>query len=73
VVCKTNAIAPIALDMADFICSQSSQAGEACILPIDFAIDVKPYSLITARERALPPSALLLYDIILQESRNIAA
>lgn len=71
VVCKTNAIAPIALDMADFICGQSSQAGEACILPIDFAIDVKPYSLITARERALPPSARLLYDIILQESRHV--
>ena len=73
VVCKTNAISPIALDMAEFICGQSSEAGEACILPIDFAIDVKPYSLITARERALPPSALLLYDIILQESRGMHA
>ncbi|MBO9098425.1 MULTISPECIES: LysR family transcriptional regulator [unclassified Rhizobium] len=72
VVCKTDAISPIARDMADFICGQSSQAGEACILPIDFAIDVKPYSLITARERALPPSALLLYDMILQESRRAA-
>lgn len=73
VVCKTDAISPIALDMAEFICGQSSQAGEACILPIDFAIDVKPYSLITARERALPPSALLLYDMILQETRRMAA
>lgn len=73
VVCKTDAIAPIARDMADFICGQSSQAGEARILPIDFAIDVKPYSLITARERALPPSARLLYDIILEESRTMLA
>lgn len=70
VVCKTDAIAPIALDMAQFICGQTSAAGEACILPIDFEIDVKPYSLITARERALPPSALLLYDTILEESRQ---
>ena len=41
---------------------------DAVMLPIDFDINVKPYSLITARERALPPSARLLYDIILEES-----
>ncbi len=57
--------------MAKFICGQSSQAGEACILPIDFDIDVKPYSLITARERAMPPSARLLHDMILADSRNM--
>jgi DNA-binding transcriptional LysR family regulator len=72
VVCKTDAIAPVALDMAQFMCGQGSQAGEACILPIDFDIEVKPYSLITARERALPPSARLLYDMILEESRNLS-
>lgn len=72
VVCKTNAIAPIALDAAQFICGQSSRSGEATILPIDFDIEVKPYGLITARERALPPSARLLYDIILEESRSLA-
>jgi hypothetical protein len=33
---------------------------------------VKPYSLITARERAMPPSARLLHDMILEESRNLA-
>ncbi|MGV1789410.1 LysR family transcriptional regulator [Rhizobium lusitanum] len=72
VVCKTDAIAPIALDMAQFICGQSSRAGESCILPIDFDIDVRPYSLITARERAMPPSARLLHDMILEESRNLS-
>jgi len=72
VVCKTDAIAPIALDMAQFICGQSSQAGESSILPIDFDIDVRPYSLITARERAMPPSARLLHDMILEESRNLS-
>jgi DNA-binding transcriptional LysR family regulator len=71
VVCKTDAIAPIALDMAQFICGQSSKAGEACILPIDFNIEVKPYSLITARERAMPPSARLLHDMILEDSRSM--
>jgi DNA-binding transcriptional LysR family regulator len=73
VICKTDAIAPIALDMADFVCGQSSRAGEACILPIDFEIAVKPYSLITARERAMPPSASLLYDMILEGSRALPA
>ncbi|WP_037151418.1 LysR family transcriptional regulator [Rhizobium freirei] len=72
VVCKTDAIAPIALDMAQFICGQSSQAGESSILPIDFDIDVRPYSLITARERAMPPSARLLHDMILEESKNLS-
>ncbi|NLR96857.1 LysR family transcriptional regulator [Rhizobium sp. P38BS-XIX] len=72
VVCKTDAIAPIALDMAQFICGQSSQAGESSILPIDFDIDVRPYSLITARERAMPPSARLLHDMILEESKTLA-
>jgi DNA-binding transcriptional LysR family regulator len=72
VVCKTDAIAPIALDMAQFICGQTSKAGESSILPIDFDIDVRPYSLITARERAMPPSARLLHDMILEESRNLS-
>ncbi|MGG6898070.1 MULTISPECIES: LysR family transcriptional regulator [Rhizobium] len=72
VVCKTDAIAPIALDMAQFICGQSSHAGESSILPIDFDIDVRPYSLITARERAMPPSARLLHDMILEESKNLS-
>ena len=72
VVCKTDAIAPIALDMAQFVCGQTSQAGESSILPIDFDIDVRPYSLITARERAMPPSARLLHDMILEESRNLS-
>lgn len=71
IVCKTDAITPVALDMAQFMCGQSSQAGESCILPIDFEIDVKPYSLITARERAMPPSARLLHDMILEESRTL--
>lgn len=71
VVCQSNAIAPIALDAAQFICGNTAQAGDAAILEIDFEIVVKPYSLITARERAMPPSAKLLYDIILEESRSI--
>ncbi|MFS8144970.1 LysR family transcriptional regulator [Rhizobium sp. R635] len=72
IVCGTDAIAPVAVDVAHFLASQGSHASDVRMLPIDFDINVKPYSLITARERALPPSARLLYDIILEESRKQA-
>jgi DNA-binding transcriptional LysR family regulator len=73
IVCKTNAIAPLAYDMAEFVAGQSSQVGEIRILPTDFELNLKPYSLITAKDRALPPSAQLLYDLVLEESRNVAS
>ncbi|MBY3334244.1 LysR family transcriptional regulator [Rhizobium laguerreae] len=72
VICETDAIAPVAIDVAQFLASQGSNASDVRMLPIDFDINVKPYSMITARERALPPSARLLYDIILEESRKQA-
>jgi len=72
IICETDAIAPVAVDVAQFLASQSSNASDVRMLPIDFDINVKPYSMITARERALPPSARLLYDIILEESRKQA-
>jgi DNA-binding transcriptional LysR family regulator len=73
IICKTDAVAPVAFDVAQFLATQSSHAADVRVLPIDFEINVKPYSLITARERAMPPSARLLYDIILDESRKQAA
>ncbi|MGO8185238.1 LysR family transcriptional regulator [Rhizobium leguminosarum] len=72
IICETDAIAPVAVDVAQFLASQGSNASDVRMLPIDFDINVKPYSVITARERALPPSARLLYDIILEESRKQA-
>ncbi|CAK09107.1 putative LysR family transcriptional regulator [Rhizobium johnstonii 3841] len=72
IICETDAIAPVAVDVAQFLASQGSNASDVRMLPIDFDINVKPYSMITARERALPPSARLLYDIILEESRRQA-
>ncbi|APO68512.1 LysR family transcriptional regulator protein GbpR [Rhizobium gallicum] len=70
IICETDAIAPVALDVAQFLAGQDAKASDVRVLPTDFKIDVKPYSLITARERALPPSARLLYDLILEESRR---
>jgi DNA-binding transcriptional LysR family regulator len=63
----SDAIAPIAEEVATFIASQSSRMGEIAILKTDFDIVLSPYSLITARGRALPPSAKLLHDLILEE------
>lgn len=66
-VAQSDAIAPIALDMAKFINAKDGLGGAIEILPTSFDIDVQPYSIITARNRALSPAAKLLYDHILEE------
>jgi len=68
-VAQTDAIAPVALDMAKFINAPDGLGGGIEILPIAFDIDVQPYSIITPRNRALSPAAQLLYDQILGEIR----
>lgn len=68
-VSQTDAIAPVALDMAKFINADDGLAGAIEILPTAFDIDVQPYSIITARNRALSPAARFLYDHILEEIR----
>jgi hypothetical protein len=55
--------------MAKFINAEDGLDGAIEILPISFDIDVQPYSLIMARNRALSPAAKLLYDHILEEIR----
>ncbi|MGB3811785.1 MAG: LysR family transcriptional regulator [Shinella sp.] len=72
IVCGSNAIAPVARDMATFIADVGAQAGEVSILNTDFEIDIKPYSLISVKGKALPPSAKLLYDLIWQRSRTLS-
>ncbi|KRB50728.1 LysR family transcriptional regulator [Rhizobium sp. Root708] len=72
-VCQTDAIAPIAIDVAQFLASHKSKASDVRVLPIDFEINVRPYSLITVKERELPPSARLLYNLVLRESQKAAA
>lgn len=68
-VSSSNAIAPIAREMAEFVTENGGGASEVRILRTDFEIDLKPYSLISVKDRALPPSAKLFYDLILQRSR----
>lgn len=66
-IAESDAIAAIAEEVAAFIASQSSRMGEIAILETDFEIVLAPFSLITANGRALPPSAKLLHDLILDE------
>jgi hypothetical protein len=63
-VAQSDAIAPVSVQVAKFIQSDAGLAGAIEILPIDFEIVVQPYSLITAKNRTLSPSALLLYTEI---------
>ena len=72
IVSGSNAIAPVARDIATFIADVGTRTGEITILNTDFDIDIKPYSLISVKGRALPPSAKLLYDLILQRSRMLS-
>ena len=60
---RSDAIAPIALGAAKFATERSNADGLA-ILPTDFSIVVKPYSLITLRDRPLSPAASAVYDVI---------
>ena len=67
-VTSTDAIAPIADDVARFIARQDSDVSRIHILKTSFDIEIEPYSLITAQRRILPPSAKLLHDLILEEN-----
>ena len=66
-VAQSDAIAPVALDMAKFVNDAEGLAGAVEILPVSFDIEVQPYSIITARNRGLSPAAKLLYEHILAE------
>lgn len=68
IVRHTNAVAAVARDVATLISDNGTEAGAIRILPAGFGISMRPYGLITARGRDLPPSARLLYDLILKQS-----
>jgi len=66
-VAQSDAIAPVSVQVARFIQSSEGLAGAIDVVPIEFDIEVRPYSLITARNRVLSPAARMLYDFILRE------
>lgn len=68
-VAQSDAIAAISVEVARFIRAKKGLAGAVEMLPLDFDIEVQPYSLITVRNRTLSPAARLLYDGILNKIR----
>ena len=71
-VSQSDAIAPIAVDVAKFITAQTGLDGSIDILPLNQAINLQPYSLITLRGRSLSPAASLLCESIMSEARTMA-
>jgi DNA-binding transcriptional LysR family regulator len=61
---QTNAIAPIATSVARFFAAQEGMGGAVAELPIDIALEVAPYALITMAGRELTPAAQAFYDFI---------
>src|SRR5262245_14927120 len=60
-VAQSDAIAPVSVEVADFIRAEGGLAGAIEMLPVDFDIVVQPYSLITVKNRPLSPAARTLY------------
>jgi DNA-binding transcriptional LysR family regulator len=60
-VAQSDAIAPVSLEVADFISAESGLAGAIEKLMVDAEIVVQPYSLITVKNRPLSPAARMLY------------
>lgn len=66
-VAQTDAISPVSIEVAEFIRDAHGLAGAIDILPVDFDIEVQPYSLLTASDRVLSPAAQRLHDLILAQ------
>lgn len=66
-VARSDAIAPVSVEVGQFLGGADGLAGAIDILPIDFDIVVTPYSMIMVRDRALSPAARLVYEEILRE------
>ena len=64
-VSRSNAIAPASVEVARLVAGERALGPGMTILPIDFAVEVKPYSLIRLRGQRLSRSAALLHDALL--------
>ena len=68
-VAQSDAIAPVSIQVAKFIQGPEGLSGAIDIVQTEFDIEVRPYSLITIRNRVLSPAAKMLQDFILSEVR----
>ncbi|WP_187970036.1 LysR family transcriptional regulator [Aquibium microcysteis] len=60
---QTNAVSMVARAVADFYSREDGLDGRIVVLPVDAAISVPAYSLITHAERSLSPASRILYDM----------
>lgn len=67
-VTRSNAISPWAMEVARLLTAQGGLGRAVAILPVDFAVEVKPYGLIRLRGRRLSRSAALLHDALIEAS-----
>lgn len=66
---QSDAISAASLEVARFLSSRKGLDAAIDILPLDFDIEVQPFSLIKVANRTLSPAATLLYNSILQRVR----
>lgn len=71
-VAQSDAIAPVSVEVARFIGGEHGLGGAIDILPVEFEIDVQPYSLIKMRNRELSPAAASLYQYIIDEIGQVS-
>ena len=62
-VARSDALAPIATGAARFVTDEATR-GALTFLPLDFAIKVRPYSLIRLRDRPLSPAAKIVFELL---------
>ena len=67
IVAQSDAIAPVSIQVAKFIQNPDGLAGAIDVVQTEFDIEVRPYSLITVKNRVLSPAAKMLHDFILRE------
>jgi DNA-binding transcriptional LysR family regulator len=63
-VAQTNAIAPVATSVARFFRSKSVSDHAIEELPVDLALEVEPYALITVKDRSATPAARAIYELV---------
>lgn len=68
-VAGSDSIAAVSTEVAQFIRGEAGLAGAVDIIPVEFDLEVQPYSLITLANRELSPAARILYDLVLSEIR----
>lgn len=60
---QSNAVSMVAKAVADFYSREDGLDGRIVVLPVDAAINVPAYSLITHAQRTLSPASRILYEM----------